>query len=657
MKQFSTLSQHCIFLCTFCVIFVMTSNMLAATLHVDQKNSHATDTGNGSNEAPFKTINAAALVAQKGDTVLVHPGIYREMISPGTNGGGVNYMSAMRHQAIVKGSDVWTPKWEAVKDQPDVFVAPLDPSLFAGKLNPYSRTISVSARDVSKDARPVKEDAKQWPLTLGQIFVDGQPMNQVTTPEDVRDLPGSWIVGAQGNTILLHLPKHLRKIEAGLVELTTRDRIFFPSRRGLADITIEGFVFEHGANQGPFPQYGIVSVRSGKNWTIRDNIVRYATTVGLDIGSECWDCKNLPNTDDDQKHLIIGGNHQVLDNLVEDNGLCGIAGWNCAGSRINGNIVQRNNRFGFESKINAEWEENAGIKVHAFYGGVMEGNLIINNDAAGIWIDNGHKDARISRNFICSSLGKGIFIELGEGPCFLDHNVIAYTRSDSDFYAGDGIYTHDASDLIIANNLLFHNARFGVHSQVVTNRTLGADKHLVETSNHQIIGNLFIGNNVAAISMPFAGTYSRNNVSDHNVFVGKNSLLSVHNNQGRVKSDVIINAYQQVLVDKKIPEAQQPRFAEWIKDGRVNLANWQAIMQQDQHSVEAPACSMSLSPGDGVFTVLEADSTWSTSCPPIKGIEKDFFGRNIAEANCAGPFGKIQPGFNRWSFSWMSFIS
>lgn len=639
-----------IYVLTAVVMFnVFAINIQASVLYVDQNNLNANDASGGAKENPFKTIHAAAQVARKGDTVLVYPGIYREHIIPHAKGSGVSYISAKRHQAIVKGSDVWQPQWSKVQGQAGVVIALLDSSLFEGKVNPYCRTISISGKDVSQAARPIDEKETHWPITLGQLFVDSQPMTQVTTMAEVYDLPGTWIVGKEGKTITLHFPKYLKKISQALVELTVRDRVFASMRRGLKNITIDGFIMEHCANQGPFPQSGIISVRSGSGWMIRDNIIRYAKTIGLDIGSETWGAKTIPYTDDDQKKIMIGGRHQIIGNIVEDNGLSGIAGWHCSGSLIKGNIVRRNNRLGFESKINARWEEAAGIKVHSFNSGIIEGNLVVDNHAAGIWIDNGYRDARISRNFVTGSLGKGIFVELGEGTCTIDHNIVSYTRNYSPFYAGDGIYSHDASDLIIANNLLYHNARYGVLGQVVSGRTLGKDKRPVETSNHKIVNNIFIGNNKAAISMPYPSKQAQNNISDYNVIIGKSAKLQIHRNKGRVSSERMVEVYSNAFDAMKIPQQQRWNLALGV-DKIIDLATWQHIMKQDEHTIVAPDCRMIVSPGNAVFTVMNAGSTWSVLSPPVDRVTKDYWGRLIVDdANYAGPFGKIKPGFNRWT--------
>jgi len=44
------------------------------------------DTNPGSKSKPFKTISAAAAIAQPGDVITVHEGIYRERVNPPRGG-------------------------------------------------------------------------------------------------------------------------------------------------------------------------------------------------------------------------------------------------------------------------------------------------------------------------------------------------------------------------------------------------------------------------------------------------------------------------------------------------------------------------------------------------------------------------------------------
>ena len=55
-------------------------------LHVSQNHPNANDENDGTEEMPYKTINAAAAVAKAGDKIIVHEGIYRETVTPKNDG-------------------------------------------------------------------------------------------------------------------------------------------------------------------------------------------------------------------------------------------------------------------------------------------------------------------------------------------------------------------------------------------------------------------------------------------------------------------------------------------------------------------------------------------------------------------------------------------
>lgn len=78
----------------------MAASALGATYVVDVQHPQAIDTNAGTQEAPLKTIGAAARRAQAGDTVLVRPGAYRECVvltNSGAPGRPIVFRSEVPH--------------------------------------------------------------------------------------------------------------------------------------------------------------------------------------------------------------------------------------------------------------------------------------------------------------------------------------------------------------------------------------------------------------------------------------------------------------------------------------------------------------------------------------------------------------------------------
>ena len=139
---------------------------------------------------------------------------------------------------------------------------------------------------------------------------------------------------------------------------------------------------EHCANQFPgwfwhkdfgAPQAGALGCRSGHHWIIEHNTIRFIKSVGIDFGGEgARDPEGWPAPD--QKTAKIGEGHVFRSNVVSDCGTCGIAGAGSIAVRIVGNIVERNGQASNGAKNGCA--ERAGIKVHHFSDGVIEGNWV-----------------------------------------------------------------------------------------------------------------------------------------------------------------------------------------------------------------------------------------------------------------------------------------
>jgi len=104
--------------------------------HVDIHHpSAADDDGPGDLQRPFRSISAAARLAGPGDAALVHPGVYRERVSPahgGLEGRPVVYESVESRAAVIKASEVFEGPWRP--EEGGVFAAELPDSLFTDLL-------------------------------------------------------------------------------------------------------------------------------------------------------------------------------------------------------------------------------------------------------------------------------------------------------------------------------------------------------------------------------------------------------------------------------------------------------------------------------------------------------------------------------------------
>jgi len=125
--------------CLFLLIMIITAGASAKEYHVSKGGSDANE---GSMSSPLKTITAAAQMAQPGDTITVHEGVYREQINP-PRGGTSNdkrivYRAAIGEKVSIRGSEP-VKGWQKIQN--DTWKVTI-PNTFFGDFNPYSDLIS-----------------------------------------------------------------------------------------------------------------------------------------------------------------------------------------------------------------------------------------------------------------------------------------------------------------------------------------------------------------------------------------------------------------------------------------------------------------------------------------------------------------------------------
>lgn len=327
------------------------------------------------------------------------------------------------------------------------------------------------------------------------------------------------------------------------------------------------------------------------------------------------------------------GHHCIRRNTISDNGECGLTGAGHTGTRVIGNIVERNNALGHRSV------EEAGIKFHFCYDGVISGNLLRDNHGCGIWLDNEWYGTRVTGNVVCGSTGSGIFVEMGTGSCLVDNNIVAYTR------AGDGIYTHDTSGVVIAHNLLIANAHFGVYLRYVTERMHRASDGattMVGCSDNLVINNVMVDNYRGHVCLPGTSARSQRNRSDWNLFIGgtqwqwealRFDVFALNGNDGRIPPDMLAS----------LAGGAVPPFAIGLDQWRSATGNDISSMAPQVHhgpvengAVRKGACG--LAPNGVVTVCIDNPSSFTLlACPRVPRIDSDIFG-------VARPSGAVLPG-------------
>ena len=122
----------------YSIILCTGSSLSAAEYHVALTGDNAND---GSVGKPFKTIQAAANVAQPGDVITVHAGTYRERINTPRGGTSdrqrITYQTAPGEKVVITGSES-LKTWKKVSGDTWKVVIP---NKFFGSFNPYADRI------------------------------------------------------------------------------------------------------------------------------------------------------------------------------------------------------------------------------------------------------------------------------------------------------------------------------------------------------------------------------------------------------------------------------------------------------------------------------------------------------------------------------------
>src|SRR3954468_2985625 len=490
---------------------------MASVFHVATTGSDSSD---GSQNQPLRTINRAADLAQAGDTVVVHEGVYREWVRPRRGGLSaqrrITYEAAVGEHVAIKGSEQVTG-WEPVEGT--VWRVSVPNSLF-GSFNPFSEEI-----DGDWIVYPEKDSPRKH---LGDVYLNGMSFYEVLALQEVSDPPlrtevlDAW-TGLPHRIRNPEQTRHVWYAEVGdasttiwanfqgadpnaeLVEINVRRSVFYPTEHHPDYTPVRGFELAQAACPWTPPtadQPGLIGPNWAKGWIIEDNVIHDAKCSAVSLGKEASTGNNYATLRKDKpgyqyqlesvfaarqigwdrEHI---GSHVVRRNTIYDCGQNGIVGHlGCVFSTIEDNHI-----FNIALKREFYGYEIGGIKLHAAIDVAIRHNRI-HHCSLGAWLDWQTQGTRISRNVFYAN-DRDLFVEVSLGPYLVDHNVLASAASLELFSQGGAF----------VNNLLCGTLRLEPVMDRATpyhlpHSTQLAGYAVIHGGDDRFIGNVFIGGDV-----------------------------------------------------------------------------------------------------------------------------------------------------------------
>ncbi len=478
------------------------------------------DSADGSELRPFRTIGRGAKAAQPGDTVVVHAGEYREWVKPPRGGRGdrrrITYTAAPGEHVVIKGSEP-VSGWGRVRGS--VWKAVVPNTLF-GDFNPF-------AEEIAGDwmVRPAPEGPNRH---LGDVYLDGRSFYEVATPEEL-DNPARRTEQVDDRTGVVEAvrdPEQTRLVwyaEVGetdttvwanfqdadprqhLVEINVRRSVFYPTQHHLDYITVRGFELSQAACPWTPPtadQPGLIGPNWARGWIIEENRIHDAKCSGISLGKEASTGNNFATERRDkpgyqyQLEAVFSarrlgwdrehvGSHLVRRNTIFDCGQNAVVGHlGCVFSTIEDNHI-----YNIAVKREFYGHEIAGIKLHAAIDVRIEHNRI-HDCTLGIWLDWQTQGTRVCRNLLYGN-ARDLYVEVSHGPYLIDHNVLA-SRASLEVWSQGGAFVNNlVGGTVSVQPVIERPTPYHVpHSTQVAGYAaiLGGDD--------RYLGNLFLGGDV-----------------------------------------------------------------------------------------------------------------------------------------------------------------
>jgi hypothetical protein len=480
------------------LVLILTSflfiSAVADEIHVAKNGK---DSNPGIAEAPLLTIQAAANLAQPGDEIVVHEGVYREQITPprgGTsNENRIVYRAAEGEKVKIKGSEI-IKGWEKFKG--DVWKVTI-PNAFFGDYNPYKDIIY---GDWFNDLGRIHH--------TGDVYLNGKSMWEMALLENVLhpkpqkdkfDPEGStytWFCESDDENTFIYANFHGVNPNEKTVEINVRQSCFYPEETGINYITVSGFTMRHAATQWAPPtaeQIGLIGTNWSKGWIIENNVISDSRCSGITLGKHGDEYDNTSENSAEgyvetiHRALERGwskeniGSHIIRNNEIsncEQTGICGSMGGIFS-------IIENNDIYNIWTKRQFTGAEMGGVKIHASIDMLIKSNRFA-NCGRGLWLDWMAQGTRVTGNLFYNNTTDDLFVEVNHGPFLIENNILLSEHSIRDWSEG-GAYVHN---LIAGNIELSPQSRLTPYQKPHSTQLAGLKKTL--GGDNRFFNNIFV---------------------------------------------------------------------------------------------------------------------------------------------------------------------
>jgi hypothetical protein len=455
-----------------------------ATIYVDAK--QGSDSNNGSQAAPLKTIGAAASQAITnnhsgiGTRVIINEGTYRESIT--INGSSrqtdapITFQAATNGNVFVSGADKLTG-WTTYSGNSHIYASSW----------PYNFGLCPALDSKAPFEQQILRNAEM-------IIVNSAPLTQVLALSAM--LPGTFFVDQQHGTVYIY-PAAWVDMSIATVEAAVRPHVLVDS--GQSHLVFRGLTFQY-ANTC----HGDAAVLLGNANNLlfdADNIV-WNNAMGISFSA--------------------AQNFTVQNTTASHNGELGFHSHQTKYDLWQSDTASFNNWRGAQGAFYT-WDTGGG-KWMLDHSGTYNNITSTFNQGNGVAWDTDQQNVTLTNLAAVSNLGNGYQIEKSEGPFTISNSNLCYNNLLAVGYKA-GVVLRNSERMTISGTKLFGNGgnqlsivgeRGGIS---VTNWETGAG-YMTVTQNLTSTGNTFLGNQANMFSDYLGGT-------DWSTFV---NTLSSNNN-------------------------------------------------------------------------------------------------------------------------------